>query len=157
MKHQKAYRKLGRTPTHRRAMFRNMATSLILNEKIETTLPKAKELKRVADKLITLGKKNNLHARRQALSFLTPVYRRVTGYPFKDSAVHKLFTDLSPRYMERSGGYTRVIRTRKRPGDMAQLAIIQFVEGSVQKKEKKKRRVVRAKRTDESQGKGESN
>lgn len=145
MNHRKAFRKLNRTPAHRRALFRNMATSLVLNNQIETTLPKAKELKRIADKLITLGKKNNLHSRRQAMGYLFAINRHAQGKAQKLTAVHKLFEELAPRYADRNGGYTRVLRTRKRPGDKAQMAIIQFVEGSVQRTEKRrKRRVVKS-------------
>lgn len=154
MNHKKKFRKLNRTAAHRRALLRNLATSLILHNRIETTLPKAKELKRVADKLVTLGKKNTLHARRQALAYLMPINRAVPGDAQKDSAVHKLFTELAPRFADRQGGYTRVLRGRtkptgkrldaKRPGDNTQMAIIEFVEGEVvQKKAKKKRRVVK--------------
>lgn len=153
MRHKNAFRKLNRTAAHRRALLRNLATSLILHERIETTLPKAKELKRVADKLITLGKKDTLHARRQALAFLMPVNREAEGNAHKDTAMHKLFTELAPKFAERQGGYTRVLRGRlkpagkrldaKRAGDNAQMAIIEFVEAEVQKKAKKKRRVVK--------------
>ncbi len=144
MRHRKAGRKLGRTPAHRRALLRNLSTALILQEKIETTVPKAKELKRVADKLVTLGKKNTLSSRRQAMAFLMPIHRRVDGAKFKFTAVHKLFEEIAPRFAERNGGYTRVVRTRRRGGDNAELAIIEFVGGTVEKKEKKKpRRVVR--------------
>ena len=140
MRHKKAFRKLGRNPSHRRALFRNMATSLILHDQIETTLPKAKELKRVADKLITLGKTDSLHNRRQAMGFLMPQNRTAEGNAQKWTAVHKLFTELAPRFSERHGGYTRVLRTRKRDGDKAQMAVIQFVEGTVEQKAPKRRR-----------------
>ena len=146
MNHQKKLRKLGRNPSHRRALFRNLATSLVLHNRIETTLPKAKELKVIADKLVTLGKKNTLHARRQAMQYLFAVNREEQGNVQKWSAVHRLFEEIAPRYEERQGGYTRVLRTRKRLGDKAQLAIIEFVEGGAAKTEKKrKRRVVRSK------------
>ncbi len=148
MNHRKAFRKLNRTPAHRRALLRNLATSLVLHNRIETTLPKAKELKRVADKLVTLGKKNNLHARRQAMSYLNAVNRFKVGETEKWTSVHKLFTEIAPRYAERNGGYTRVVRTRKRDGDNAQLALIEFVEGDTQKQKpekKRKRRVVKKK------------
>ncbi|MCL4125746.1 UNVERIFIED_CONTAM: hypothetical protein GTU68_047155 [Idotea baltica] len=133
MRHKKANSKLGRTPSHKRALLRNLATSLVIHDRIETTLPKAKALRRVADKLVTLGKRNTLHHRRQAMSFL-----------FKRTAVHKLFEEIAPRYEERNGGYTRVVRTRKRPGDNAQMAIIEFVEagsGVTEEPTRKKRRV----------------
>ncbi len=150
MNHGKRLRKLGRNPAHRRALMRNMATALVLNERIETTLPKAKELRRVADKLVTLGKKNSLHARRQAMSYLMPINREQPGNAQKTSAVHKLFEELAPRYENRSGGYTRVIRGRKDPegkrvdgrrdGDGAQMAIIEFVEEEVRQAKPKKRK-----------------
>ncbi len=147
MRHGKAWKKLERSPSHRRALLRNLATSLIQHERIETTITKAKALRRVADRLITLGKKGTLPARRQAIAYLMPVNREVSFDTKKRTVVHKLFEDLAPRYNERSGGYTRVIRTRKREGDKAQLAMIEFVESSSavvsEKKEKKKRRVVR--------------
>jgi len=135
-------------------MFRNLATSLVLHNKIETTLPKAKELKRLADKLVTLGKKNSLHARRQAMSYLFAMNRTADGETQKWTAVHKLFTEIAPRYAGRNGGYTRVIRTRKRDGDKTQLALIEFVESDVQsqKPEKKRKRRVVKKATGESAG-----
>ncbi len=148
MRHHKAFRKLGRNPSHRRALFRNLATSLIIHNRIETTLPKAKELKRIADKLVTLGKKDSLHARRQALSYLFAQDRTKDNCKTKNVAVHKLFTELAPQFAERHGGYTRVLRTRVREGDKAQMAIIEFVQGAVEAKEssRKKRRVKRVKK-----------
>ena len=117
MRHGNGYRKLNRTHEHRKAMFANMASSLIEHEQIKTTLPKAKELKRVMDKLVTLGKRGDLHARRQAASQIR-----------QDAPVAKLFETLGPRYKERSGGYTRVLRAGFRYGDMAPMAIIEFVD-----------------------------
>ena len=142
MRHGHGFRKLGRTSSHRRALLRNMATSLILEGRITTTLPKAKELKKVADKLVTLGKADTLHARRQALGFLMAIDREATGDVFKKSAVHKLFTELAPQFAERNGGYTRVVRlSQYRDGDKAEMAVIEFVEGGLPaKKEKKGRR-----------------
>ena len=117
MRHGMSGRKLNRTSSHRKAMFRNMAVSLLTHEQIKTTLPKAKELRRVADKMITLGKRGNLHARRQAVSVL------------KDRAlVGKLFSTLADRYKERNGGYTRVLRAGYRYGDSAPMAIIELVD-----------------------------
>lgn len=146
MNHRKSFRKFGRSAAHRRALLRNLATSLILHNRIETTLPKAKDLRRVADSLVTLGKKNTLHARRQAMSYLFAINRQEDGNTEKRTAVHRLFEEIAPRYAERNGGYTRVIRTRRRDGDNAQMAIIEFVEeGIVAKKEtRRKRRVTRA-------------
>ena len=117
MRHARGYRRLNRTHEHRKALFANMAGSLIEHEQIKTTLPKAKELKRVMDKLITLSKKGDLHARRQAASRLK-----------QDMHVAKLFDELGPRYAERNGGYTRVLKAGFRYGDMAPMAIIELVD-----------------------------
>jgi len=117
MRHAKGYRRLNRTHEHRKALFANMAGSLIEHEQIKTTLPKAKELKRIADKLITLGKRGDLHARRQASSQLK-----------QEAYVAKLFDVLGPRYAERAGGYTRVMKAGFRYGDMAPMAYIEFVD-----------------------------
>jgi len=110
-------RKLNRTSSHRKAMFSNMAASLLLHEQIKTTLPKAKELRRVADKMISLGKRGNLHARRRAFAYLRD-----------DAVVTKLFDILAERYKERGGGYTRVLKAGFRYGDSAPMAIIELVE-----------------------------
>ena len=153
MRHKKALGKLNRDPSHRYGMLRNLATSLVIHGSIETTIARAKELKRVADKLITLGKKDSLHARRQAMAFLRPINRNKKGNVQKWTAVHKLFTELAPMYSERSGGYTRVLRSGKRDGDNAQMAIIQFVEAEIAPKEqkRKRRKVARAeKKTEEA-------
>ncbi|TCP60392.1 LSU ribosomal protein L17P [Rhodovulum bhavnagarense] len=117
MRHARGYRRLNRTHEHRKALFANMAGSLIEHEQIKTTLPKAKELKRIADKLITLGKRGDLHARRQAAAQLK-----------QDVLVAKLFEVLGPRYAERQGGYTRVLKAGFRYGDMAPMAIVEFVD-----------------------------
>ena len=117
MRHGNGYRKLNRTHEHRKAMFSNMACSLIEHEQIKTTLPKAKEMKRIMDKLIGLGKRGDLHARRQAASRLK-----------QDAAVAKLFETLGPRYAERNGGYTRVLKAGFRYGDMAPMAILELVD-----------------------------
>ena len=117
MRHARGYRRLNRTHEHRKAMFANMAGSLIEHEQIKTTLPKAKELKRVADKLITLGKRGDLHARRQAAARLK-----------QDAHVTKLFDVLGPRYKERQGGYVRVLKAGFRYGDMAPMAIVELVD-----------------------------
>jgi large subunit ribosomal protein L17 len=116
MRHGSGYRRLNRTHEHRKALFANMAGSLIEHEQIKTTLPKAKELKRIVDKLITLGKRGDLHARRIAASQLK-----------QDAHVAKLFEVLGPRYKERNGGYTRVLKAGFRYGDMAPMAIIELV------------------------------
>ncbi|KUF12504.1 50S ribosomal protein L17 [Pseudoponticoccus marisrubri] len=123
MRHAKGYRRLNRTHEHRKALWANMAGSLIEHEQIKTTLPKAKELKRIVDKLITLGKRGDLHARRQAAAQLK-----------QDALVAKLFDVLGPRYAERSGGYTRVLKAGFRYGDMAPMAIIELVDRDVDAK-----------------------
>lgn len=117
MRHARGYRRLNRTHEHRKAMFANMAGSLIEHEQIKTTLPKAKELRPIVEKLITLGKRGDLHARRQAAAQLK-----------QDKHVAKLFEVLGPRFAERKGGYIRVLKAGFRYGDMAPMAIIEFVE-----------------------------
>lgn len=117
MRHRNGLRKLNRTASHRKAMFSNMAASLLTHEQIKTTLPKAKELRRIADKMITLGKRGDLHARRQAFAYLRD-----------DAAVSKLFSVLSERYKERPGGYTRVLKAGFRYGDAAPMAFIELVD-----------------------------
>lgn len=117
MRHARGYRRLNRTHEHRKALFANMAGSLIEHEQIKTTLPKAKELKRVIEKLITLGKRGDLHARRQARSRLK-----------EDQYVAKLFEVLGPRYKDRNGGCVRVLKAGYRYGDMAPMAIIELVD-----------------------------
>ncbi len=117
MRHGVAGRKLGVTSTHRLAMFRNMAVALIKHEQITTTLPKAKELRPVVEKLITLGKRGDLHARRQAISQLRDT-----------KIVAKLFDTLAPRYKARAGGYARVLKAGMRYGDAADMAVIELVD-----------------------------
>lgn len=125
MRHARGYRRLNRTHEHRKALWANMAGSLIEHEQIKTTLPKAKELKRVIDKLITLGKRGDVHARRQAAAQLK-----------QDIHVAKLFDVLGPRYKERSGGYARVLKAGFRYGDMAPMAIIELVDRDLDAKGK---------------------
>lgn len=127
MRHNKAGRRLGRTTSHRIAMFRNMVTSFLNHEKITTTDAKAKELRSIAEKMITLGKKGDLHAMRQAASYLRD-----------KKVVTKLFTTIAPRYAERPGGYTRIIKLGIRPGDNAPLSVIELVEEQMEKKAPKK-------------------
>ena len=117
MRHGKAHRKLGRTTSHRTAMFANMAASLIKHEQIVTTLPKAKELRPFVEKLVTLAKRGDLHARRLAAAQLK-----------QDMHVARLFDVLAPRYKERQGGYIRVLKAGFRYGDNAPLAVIEFVD-----------------------------
>ena len=117
-------RKLGRTADHRKAMLRNMATSVILHGKIETTEMKAKELRSVVDEMITLGKRGDLHARRQAASYIRNV---IADEGKQQTVLQKLFEEVAPKYAERNGGYTRVIKTGARRGDNAPMAIIELV------------------------------
>ena len=117
MRHGYAHRKLGRTTSHRHALFANMAASLIKHEQIVTTLPKAKELRPFVEKLVTLAKKGDLHARRIAISRVRDV-----------DQVGKLFATLGPRYKARSGGYIRVLKAGFRHGDNAPMAVIEFVD-----------------------------
>ena len=125
MRHGKVHRKLNRTAEHRRAMFANMCQALIKHEQIITTLPKAKDLRPVVEKLVTLGKRGDLHARRQAISQM------------KDAVlVKKLFDVLGPRYKDRNGGYTRVLKAGFRHGDNAAMAVIEFVDRDVDAKGK---------------------
>lgn len=117
MRHRIERRQLGRTTSHRSALLRNLVTSLLEEERIETTLAKAKELRRVADRMVTLGKKGDLAARRRALRVVR-----------SQKAVRKLFTDIALRYENRPGGYTRIYRMGPRPGDGASMALIEFVD-----------------------------
>jgi len=116
MRHKKSGRRLGRNGAHREAMFRNMVTSLFEHERIVTTKEKAKELRPIAEKMITLAKRGDMHARRQALSYIRS----------KD-VVHKLFSDIKEQFAERNGGYTRILQTGVRRGDAASMAIIELV------------------------------
>jgi large subunit ribosomal protein L17 len=120
MRHGNSGRKLNRTHEHRKAMFANMAASLIVHEQIVTTLPKAKDLRPIVEKLITLGKRGDLHARRQAISQIRD-----------EAAVRKLFDTIASRYADRNGGYCRVLKAGFRRGDNAPLAVIEFVERDV--------------------------
>ena len=123
MRHGSAHRKLGRTTAHRTAMFANMAASLIKHEQIVTTLPKAKELRPFVEKLVTLGKRGDLHARRQAIAQLQD-----------EAIVKKLFDVLASRYADRHGGYTRVLKAGFRHGDSAPVGVIEFVDRDVDAK-----------------------
>jgi len=126
MRHLVSGSKLGRQPAHRRATLRNLVTNLIEKERIQTTLLRAKAARPIAERMITLGKRDSLHSRRQAAAFLmTP------------GATKKLFADLAPRFADRPGGYTRIIRTGWRIGDGAELAILEFLGSELKKKEKK--------------------
>ena len=125
MRHRVHGRKLGRTPPHRRALLRNLCTSLLEHERITTTVQKAKEVRPLAEKMITLGKKETLHARRQAARFL-----------LKAAVVQKLFDSIAARYADRPGGYTRILKLGPRAGDGAELAIIELISEESEKKSK---------------------
>ncbi len=129
MRHLRSGSKLGKQPAHRRAVLRNLVTNLIEKERIHTTILRAKATRPLAEKMITLGKRDSLHARRQAAAFLmTP------------DATKKLFSDLAPRFADRPGGYTRIIRTGWRIGDGAELAILEFIGSELKKKDRKPRK-----------------
>lgn len=123
MRHGKAGRKLNRTSSHRKAMFKNMSAALIKHEQIVTTLPKAKDLRPIVEKLITLGKRGDLHSRRQAIAQIGD-----------EAMVKKLFDVLGPRYKDRNGGYTRVLKAGYRHGDNAPVGVIEFVDRDVNAK-----------------------
>lgn len=127
-----SYRKLGRTSSQRKAMLRDLTTDLIINERIETTEARAKELRSTTEKMITLGKRGDLHARRQAAAFvrneLVEARLDESGENvIQESALQKLFNDLGPRYADRQGGYTRILKKGQRRGDAAPMVIIEFV------------------------------
>ena len=128
MRHRHGYNKLSMKSSHRRAVLRNMATSLLLHERVNTTLPKAKELRGIVDHIITLGKQGDLHSRRQASSFL-----------FDDSVTQKVFVDLAERFKDRKGGYTRILRKGPRLGDGAEVATIELVDFDFSKIQKEKK------------------
>ncbi len=127
MRHQVKKGKLGRNTAHRRALMRNLVTSFLERERVKTTLAKAKSARPVAEKMITLAKRGTLHARRQALAYLT-----------KEAAVKKLFDEVGPRFSERPGGYTRIVKLDRRAGDGASMAMLELVGAEFKKKAKKK-------------------
>src|SRR6478735_9969610 len=140
MRHKVAGYKLGRTTSHRRSLLRNMATSLIMEERIETTVPKAKALRPTVEKMITLGKRGTLAARRQAIAYL-----------MTDEAVNKLFDTIGPRFGDRNGGYTRIVRTAWQKGDGAEKAFIELLGSEKVLDEKRQKRAeARAKRVAEA-------
>ena len=140
MRHKVAGYKLGRTTSHRRSLLRNMATSLIMEERIETTVPKAKALRPTVEKMITLGKRGDLAARRQA-----------TAYLMTEEAVHKLFDTIGPRFGDRNGGYTRIVRTAWQKGDGADKAFIELLGSEQLLDEKRQKRAeARAKKAEET-------
>ena len=128
MRHGNSGRKLNRTSSHRKAMFANMAASLIEHEQIVTTLPKAKEIRRIVEKLVTLGKRGDLHARRQAISQIRD-----------NEAVRKLFDAIATRYATRNGGYIRIMKAGFRTGDNAPMAVVEFVDRDIDAKGAKDR------------------
>jgi large subunit ribosomal protein L17 len=127
MRHLVKDKKLGRNSSQRKALLRSLVTSFLEKERIKTTLAKAKATRPLAEKMITLAKKNSLHTRRQALSFV-----------YKKSVVKKLFEDIGPRFSERPGGYTRIVKIGPRAGDGAEMAVLELVGTEFKKKEKKK-------------------
>jgi len=129
MRHRKATIKLNRTSSHRDAMFRNMVTSLFKHQRIRTTDVKAKELRKWADNLITLAKRNDIHARRQALSIIR-----------EKEVVHKLFAEASKKYADKSGGYTRIVKLGRRPGDASPISMVELIFSEEEKKKKTKRK-----------------
>lgn len=135
MRHQVKGRRLRRPTAHRMALLRNLVTSFLEKERVRTTLAKAKEARPLAEKMITLAKRGTLHARRQALAFVR-----------KESAVTKLFDDLGPRFAERPGGYSRIVKLGLRSGDGARLAMLELVGSEFKKKEKKKKKEKQAKK-----------
>jgi len=138
MRHLKAGRKLNRTSAHRKALFRNLVTSLIEHEQVRTTDAKAKELRRIADRMITLGKRGSLHARRQALSYIR-----------SRSVVTKLFDEVAARFKERLGGYTRVVKIGHRHGDAAPMSVIELTDrGEAAKAEAERKRERRRRRAE---------
>ncbi|HEY0703706.1 MAG TPA: 50S ribosomal protein L17 [Candidatus Acidoferrales bacterium] len=140
MRHLKSGSKLGKQPAHRRAVLRNLVTNLIEKERIHTTILRAKATRRIAEKMITLGKRDSLHARRQAAAFLmTP------------GATEKLFKDLAPRFADRPGGYTRIIHAGWRLGDGADLAILEFIGSELKKKEKPSRKKAKVEEPEEAE------
>lgn len=137
MRHANDHRKLGRNPGHRKALLRNLMNSLVLSERIETTVPKAKELRRLGDRLITLGKRGTLHARRMAFALLS-----------NKDATDKLFGTLAGRFTGRAGGYTRILRTGYRVGDGAEMAIIEYLPTEEKKAAAKGKKKAAAKKSE---------
>ena len=143
MRHRVSFRKLSRTHEHRRALLRNLVTSLFLHERIETTVAKAKEARRVAERMITFAKRGDLSAR-----------RHVDSYLFDESATKKLFDTIAPWYKERAGGYTRIIRKGRRLGDAGEIAVFELVKSESQKADDRKRRIEAAEAKDLAKAEG---
>lgn len=145
MRHLNSGSKLGRNPAHRRATLRNLVTNLIEKERITTTLRRAKAARPIAERMITLGKRDTLHSRRQAAAFLQT-----------SEATVKLFSTLAPRFSERQGGYTRIIRAGWRIGDGAELAILEFIGSGLKKKEKKEKKARKEEPEEQKEAKASS-
>ncbi len=143
MRHRVSFRKLSRTHEHRRALLRNLVTSLFLHERIETTVAKAKEARRVAERMITFAKRGDLSAR-----------RHVDSYLFDEDATKKLFDTIAPWYKERAGGYTRIIRKGRRLGDAGEIAVFELVKSEAQKADDRKRRIDAAEAKDVAKAEG---
>jgi len=143
MRHRVSFRKLSRTHEHRRALLRNLVTSLFLHERIETTVAKAKEARRVAERMITFAKRGDLSAR-----------RHVDSYLFDEDATKKLFDTIAPWYKERAGGYTRIIRKGRRLGDAGEIAVFELVKSESQKADDRKRRIEAAEAKDLAKAEG---
>ena len=140
MRHLNSGSKLGKQPAHRRAVLRNLVTNLIEKERIQTTLRRAKAARPIAEQMVTLGKRDSLHSRRQAAAFLMTM-----------AATKKLFGELAPRFADRPGGYTRIVRSGWRIGDGAELAILEFIGSELKKKEKKTRKAAAAEEPEEKE------
>ena len=142
MRHHRSGKKLGRDSAHRKALYANLACALVEHGRIKTTVTKAKAVKPIAEKMITLGRRGDLHARRQATAFLR-----------SQDVVHKLFSEVAPRFKERPGGYSRIIRIGPRPGDAAEMAYLELVDFSAeeQAEEKAERRRLRLRRREEAE------
>jgi large subunit ribosomal protein L17 len=143
MRHRVSFRKLSRTHEHRRALLRNLVTSLFIHERIETTVAKAKEARRVAERMITFAKRGDLSAR-----------RHVDSYLFDEDATKKLFDTIAPWYKERAGGYTRIIRKGRRLGDAGEIAVFELVKSEAQKADDRKRRIEAAEAKDLAKAEG---
>jgi len=142
LRHRRAGRKLGRDAAHRKALYANLAGALIQHGRITTTITKAKAVRPIAEKMITLGRRGDIHARRQAMAFLR-----------SQEVVHKLFADVAPRFKDRPGGYSRIVRIGPRPGDAAEMAFLELVDFSAeeQAEEKAERRRLRLRRREEAE------
>lgn len=139
MRHKKAGRKLGRNPSHRRALLRNLVTALLEHERVMTTVPKAKEVRPLAERVITLGKRDTLHAR-----------RRVQRYLLDDTVTKKVFDTLAPRFGDRPGGYSRITRVRNRVGDGAEVAIIELLGSELKKTKKSEEKTTEDKKSEDA-------